>query len=192
MGTRRIVGAVVGCVLAAFVATGWAGPATASSSSPAGAKEWAADVCAATRTWTHVVERAATRAQRSFAEDALTEGPLPSLLAYLGAAADATETLTAEVDDAGVPDVRGGRDAARVLVQTLDGIETGFRDARRDLAPLTSSTDPAEIAAGSRGRPGPRLTRPSPPGWGRSTTPWGRGRSPGWPPGSGPAGRSSG
>lgn len=151
VGTRRIVG----CVLVTVVASGWAGPATASSSSPAGAKEWVADVCVATRTWTHDVERASTRAQRSFAEDALTEGPLPSLLAYLGAAADATETLTAEVEDDGVPDVRGGRDAARALVRTLDGIETGFRDARRDLAPLTSSTDPAAIAAGvaqARGR----------------------------------------
>ena len=97
------------------------------------------------------VERAATRAQESFADDALTEGPLTALLRYLGIAADATETLTAAAKDAGVPDVRGGRDAARVLVQTLDGVETGFRDARRDLVPLRASTDPAAIATGVAG-----------------------------------------
>ena len=150
MGTRRRRCAVVGCVLVVIVA-GWAGPSRAAGRTPVPPKEWLTDVCSATRAWVREVERAATQAQESFADEALTEGPLTALLRFLGVAAEATQTLTAAAEDAGVPDGRGGRDVARTLVQTLDAVETGFRDTQRDLAPLRASTDPAAIATGVAG-----------------------------------------
>lgn len=110
------------------------------------AETYAADVCGAMQDWvTGIQERTQDLGSGLTAGD--TEGGKQVLVDLLSEMSGATGELVTAVEEAGVPDVEGGEEAADSLVSAFEDVQGILEDAEADVEAL--SDDPQEFQQGA-------------------------------------------
>lgn len=107
------------------------------SSETVSAEAYAKDVCGAMQDWlTGIQERTQDLGSGISGDDA--EAGKQLLVDLLGEMSSSTEDLVAAVEDAGVPDVDGGEEAADSLVSAFGEVQGILEDAQADIEELPS------------------------------------------------------
>lgn len=116
------------------------------SSETVSAEAYAADVCGAMKDWVSTIQdQAASIGENIQARDAQSgKDALSDLLADMSAS---TGDLVSAVEDAGVPNVDGGEEAADSLVSAFEDLQAILDDAQQDVADLP--TDPEGFKKGA-------------------------------------------
>jgi hypothetical protein len=107
---------------------------------------YAADVCGAMQEWVTGIQEG-TQDLGSGLTAGDTEGGKQVLVDLLSEMSSSTGDLAAAVEDAGVPDVEGGEEAAESLVSAFEEIQQILEDAEADVEALSS--DPQEFQQGA-------------------------------------------
>lgn len=98
------------------------------------------DVCTSVNDWvTSIQERAGNLGSELSGETSQAKEKLDE---FLGQAVEATDTLIAALDEAGIPDVDGGEDVANALKETFEEAKGALEDAQARVADLPED-DPA-------------------------------------------------
>lgn len=101
------------------------------------------DVCTSVNDWvTSIQERGANLGSELSGEASQAKEKLDE---FLGQAVEATDTLIAAIDEAGVPDVDGGEDIANALKETFEKAKEALEDAQARVADLPED-DPAAFS----------------------------------------------
>ncbi|MDQ3982874.1 MAG: hypothetical protein M3271_09380 [Actinomycetota bacterium] len=116
------------------------------SSETVSAEAYAADVCGAMQDWVSTIQdQAASIGENIQAGDAQSgKDALSDLLTDMSAS---TGDLVSAVEDAGVPDVDGGEEAADSLVSAFEDVQGILEDAQQDIEDLP--TDPQAFQQGA-------------------------------------------
>jgi hypothetical protein len=154
LGTRIgtvVVGLVVGAILVTSC-SGSEGPPPASPSGPvdpAGGVEataYVTEVCGGILDWTGEIQRLNGELRRAAAgEAAPVEEIKDASLTFFDGVVEATDTLIARVEGAGVPDVPRGAEAAEHVLTGLGDVRDAMRDGRDQVHAL--DTDDARAFA---------------------------------------------
>lgn len=116
------------------------------SSETVSASAYATEVCGAMQDWvTGIQERTQDLGSGLTAGD--TEGGKQVLVDLLSEMSAATGELVTAVENAGVPDIEGGEEAADSLVAGFEEVQGILEDAEADVAAL--SDDPQEFQQGA-------------------------------------------
>ncbi len=116
------------------------------SSETVSAEAYAADVCGAMQDWiTGIQERTQDLGSGITGNDA--EAGKQLLVDLLSEMSSSTGELVSAVEDAGVPDVEGGEEAADSLVSAFEEVQGILEDAEADVEALSS--DPQEFQQGA-------------------------------------------
>jgi hypothetical protein len=105
-------------------------------------KAWTQQVCQALTPWRAQITELNTRTTAQMKAATSPGQARDSILGLLDGARNATETARSRVAAAGVPDVKGGKDAAAKLVTALAGVRDAYAKARGTVAGL--KTDPPQ------------------------------------------------
>jgi hypothetical protein len=105
-------------------------------------KAWTQQVCQALTPWRAQITQLNTQAAAQMKAATSPSQARDSILGLLDGARTATETARSRVSAAGVPDVKGGKEAAAKLVAALAGVRDAYTKARQTVAGLR--TDPAQ------------------------------------------------
>ena len=116
------------------------------SSETVSAEAYAAEVCGAMQDWVAGVQSQMQGLSESFTSNDPEAGK-QALSDLLGEMSSQTGDLAAAVDDAGVPDVDGGEEAADSLVTAFEDVQGLLEDAQQDVEDLPS--DPQAFAQGA-------------------------------------------
>ena len=101
------------------------------------------DVCTSVTEWvTSIQERAGNLGGELTGEASQAKEKLDE---FLGQAVEATDTLIAAIDEAGIPDVDGGEDIASALKETFENAKKALEDAQARVADLPED-DPAAFS----------------------------------------------
>ena len=122
----------------AGAATTEAGATDGGSADAVSAEQWVGSVCGAITTW----QTSITSDLPTFSDPSDVESVIQSLSDYLGGVITATNTMIADVKDAGVPDVDQGEAIANDFAAALQPVADSFAQAQADVDAL-SGGDPA-------------------------------------------------
>lgn len=111
------------------------------------AEAYAADVCGAMQDWITGIQERTQEIGESFTSGDPEEGK-QVLVDLMTEMSDATGQLASDVEDAGVPDVEGGEEAADTLVSAFEEIQGILEDAQADVEDLPS--DPQGFQQGAQ------------------------------------------
>ncbi|MEO8324059.1 MAG: hypothetical protein ABI571_07990 [Actinomycetota bacterium] len=101
------------------------------------------DVCTSVNDWvTSIQERGGNLGSELTGEPSQAKEKLDE---FLGQAVEATDTLIAAIDEAGIPDVDGGEDIADALKKTFETAKKALEDAQAQVADLPED-DPAAFS----------------------------------------------
>lgn len=116
------------------------------SSETVSAETYAADVCGAMQDWVTGIQERTQSLTESFTSGDPQEGKdlLSDLLTQMS---EQTGDLISAVEDAGIPDVDGGEEAADSLVTAFEEVQGILDDAEEDIADLP--TDPQAFQQGA-------------------------------------------
>ena len=116
------------------------------SSETVSAEAYAADVCGAMQDWITGIQERTQSLTEGFQSNDPQEGKelLSNLLAEMSAQ---TGDLVSAVEEAGVPDVDGGEEAADSLVSAFEDVQGILDDAQQDIEDLP--TDPQAFQQGA-------------------------------------------
>jgi hypothetical protein len=118
-----------------------AAAATAAAATPAA--EWVASVCGAISTW----KTELTSGAPDFSQVTDVQSTKQTLGDYLEQVKASTDTLIADIEAAGTPDVENGEAIAQEFKANLATVGDSFQQAKADLDAL-STDDPAAFASG--------------------------------------------
>ena len=107
------------------------------------ADAYAKDICTATGDWVSGIQGLATDLQGSLPQGASPQEGKQALEQFLGDALDRTETYVTAVEDAGVPDVEGGEDAANEIQDAVGEARSIIAEARDNAADLPTDSEQA-------------------------------------------------
>jgi hypothetical protein len=138
----RLALAVAGGV-AAMALAACGGGSDGSSSATTPAAEWVASVCGAISTW----KTELTSGAPDFSQVTDVESTKQTLGDYLEQVKVSTDTLIADIEAAGTPDVENGEAIAQEFKANLATVGDSFQQAKADLDAL-STNDPAAFASG--------------------------------------------
>lgn len=125
---------------------GGGGDGGGGSSETVSAEAYAADVCGAMQDWiTGIQER--TQELGSGLSEGDAEAGKQFLVDLLSEMSSSTGELVSAVEDAGVPDVEGGEEAADSLVSAFEEVQEILEGAEADVEALSS--DPQEFQQGA-------------------------------------------
>ena len=105
-------------------------------------KAWTQQVCQALTPWRAQITQLNTQAAAQMRAATSPSQARDSILGLLDGARTATETARSRVSAAGVPDVKGGKEAAAKLVAALAGVRDAYTKARQTVGGLR--TDPPQ------------------------------------------------
>ncbi len=130
---RRFLASAATFVLAA---------ALLSCSSATEPKAWTGQVCQALTPWRSEISALNAQAQAQLKAATSPAQARDSIVHLLDGAQKSTESARSRVAAAGVPDVKGGKDAANRLVSALASVRDAYAKASRAIGAL--KTDPAD------------------------------------------------
>ncbi len=110
------------------------------------AEAYAADVCGAMKDWVTGVQERTQALTESFTSGDPEEGK-QALSDLLGEMSSQTGDLVTAVEEAGVPDVDGGQEAADSLAAAFEDVQGILDDAQQDIEDLP--TDPQGFSQGA-------------------------------------------
>lgn len=113
-----------------------------SCSGPTEPKAWTDQVCQALTPWRSEITALNTQAQAQLKTATSPAQTRDSIIHLLDGAKNSTETARSRVAAAGVPDVKGGKDAAKRLVGALAAVRDAYAKASHTIGAL--KTDPAD------------------------------------------------
>lgn len=109
--------------------------------------EYAGAVCSALAAWvTDIQDRASTITEGIKPGDA--EAGKERLAEFIGDTVAGTDELIASVEDAGIPDTEGGKEAAEQIQTGLEQVRTILEEAQQKIADLP--TDPQAFGEGAQ------------------------------------------
>jgi hypothetical protein len=148
----RLVGVILAGLLMLPASAAWAGGeralsdpvlATAQTTPP---KEWAHDVCTALGEWLSDIKRRSRSMVSELRSAASGQEAKDVLVNSLGTYVQDTDTLLAQIREAGVPKMKDGTKLARVIQNGTTDAREIFAEAQETAANL-ETTDRAQLAA---------------------------------------------
>lgn len=116
--------------------------ATGSSGETVPAKQWVGDLCTAIEDWQVGLKDVPDASSNVDLAKVKTD-----MAAFLDALVTSTDKLVGRIDQAGVPDIKDGDQAARDFKAAFGGMETSFKDAKSTIEDVTTD-DQAKFAGG--------------------------------------------
>jgi hypothetical protein len=148
----RLVGVILAGLLMLPASAAWAGGqrvlsvrafAPAQTTPP---KEWAHDVCTALGEWLSDIKHGSRSMVSKLRSAASAPEVKDVLVNSLGTYVQDTDTLLAQIREAGVPKIKDGTKLARVIQNGVTDAREIFAEAQETAANL-DTTDPAQLAA---------------------------------------------
>lgn len=125
----------------ADAATTEAAATEAASAETVSAEQWVGGVCGAIGTW----QTSITTDLPTFSDPSDVESVIQGLSDYLGGVITATNTMIADVQAAGVPDVDQGEAIANDFVAALQPVADSFQQAQADVDALSGGDPGAAV-----------------------------------------------
>lgn len=102
-------------------------------------RAWAASVCSALTPWRAEITTLTSRAQEQTPQSATPEQAKETLVRMLDGARESSEQARGKVEEAGVPEVEGGKDVADGMVESLRKVRDAYGRARDAIKSLPTA-----------------------------------------------------
>jgi len=102
-------------------------------------RAWAASVCTALGPWRTEIGTLTTRTQQQMTAETTPAQAKENLMRLFGGAQDASEKARAGVEEAGVPDVKDGKQIAESFESSLSAMRDAYGRARSGIEALATS-----------------------------------------------------